>query len=128
MSRKMSLYALSIAARKGHRDQNGLTNFGKQTLLERFWPGFAAENITDPETGEIVVEAAYHDFRSALHVSSIRSDMDNIFVCSPMTCPKCAGHLPKRYGMDLATGQPAAMGVAVGIIAAQSIPVSRVHN
>ncbi|MCO5186620.1 MAG: DNA-directed RNA polymerase subunit beta' [Anaerolineae bacterium] len=95
-------------------------NFGKQTLLERIFGRFAAENITDPETGEILVEKGTMISERVARIVD-QSDMDNIFVYSPMTCEMRQGICSKCYGMDLATGQPAAMGVAVGIIAAQSI-------
>ncbi len=42
-------------------------------------------------------------------------------VRSPLTCETSLGICAKCYGMDLSTGRPVELGLAVGIIAAQSI-------
>src|SRR5207248_1500168 len=47
--------------------------------------------------------------------------MDKIVVRSPMTCAAPLGVCRLCYGMDLATGNLVEEGMAVGIIAAQSI-------
>ncbi|MFO0802437.1 MAG: DNA-directed RNA polymerase subunit beta' [Gemmataceae bacterium] len=47
--------------------------------------------------------------------------LDKIVVRSPMTCQAALGICRKCYGMDLATGATVEDGMAVGIIAAQSI-------
>src|SRR5437867_5249909 len=47
--------------------------------------------------------------------------VDNILVRSPMTCQAPLGVCRLCYGMDLATGNLVEEGMAVGIIAAQSI-------
>ena len=47
--------------------------------------------------------------------------MEKIQVRSPMTCDAPLGICRKCYGMDLATGAMVEEGMAVGIIAAQSI-------
>src|SRR5207249_6137096 len=47
--------------------------------------------------------------------------LDKILVRSPMTCQAALGVCRLCYGMDLATGNLVEEGMAVGIIAAQSI-------
>ncbi len=47
--------------------------------------------------------------------------MDTIRVRSAMTCESPLGMCAKCYGLDLSTGRPVEEGMAVGIIAAQSI-------
>src|SRR5207244_10479207 len=47
--------------------------------------------------------------------------LDKIIVRSPMTCQAALGVCRLCYGMDLATGALVEEGMAVGIIAAQSI-------
>src|SRR5438132_5010147 len=47
--------------------------------------------------------------------------VDKILVRSPMTCQAALGVCRLCYGMDLATGNLVEEGMAVGIIAAQSI-------
>src|SRR6185437_7450639 len=50
-----------------------------------------------------------------------RLGLDKILVRSPMTCQAPLGVCRLCYGMDLATGALVEEGMAVGIIAAQSI-------
>ncbi len=47
--------------------------------------------------------------------------IDTVHVRSPLTCETARGICGCCYGMDLSTGQPVEQGMAVGIIAAQSI-------
>jgi DNA-directed RNA polymerase subunit beta' len=95
-------------------------NFGKQTLTERIFGRFAADPIIDETTGEVLVEEGVMvGERIAQSIDAM--GLDNIHVYSPMTCEMRRGICTKCYGMDLSTGVPVAMGVAVGIIAAQSI-------
>jgi DNA-directed RNA polymerase subunit beta' len=95
-------------------------NFGKQTLAERVLGRVAAAPIADPETGEIVVKTGeYFTDEAANQVEGM--DVDDIYVFSPMTCELERGVCAKCYGIDLARGKPVELGVAVGIMAAQSI-------
>jgi DNA-directed RNA polymerase subunit beta' len=47
--------------------------------------------------------------------------IDQVYVRSPLTCDTARGVCAKCYGMDMSTGQKVEQGMAVGIIAAQSI-------
>ena len=93
---------------------------GNQNMGQRIWARVAAENITDPETGEIIVEKG--DIIERRHVDRIMaSAIEEVKVRSPMTCQSPHGVCAKCYGMDLGRGKLVEPGTAVGIIAAQSI-------
>ena len=77
-------------------------------------------NIVDPITDEVIVkENDMITLAAARKLEDLR--IDKIQVRSPMTCEASLGVCRRCYGMDLATGQLVEMGMAVGIIAAQSI-------
>ncbi len=95
-------------------------NFGKQTLTDRLWGRVSAETISDPETGEVIIgEGVMYTEEVAAVVDHL--GLDSVEVYSAMTCALESGICAKCYGLDLGSGYPVAMGVAVGIIAAQSI-------
>ncbi|MCB8991754.1 MAG: DNA-directed RNA polymerase subunit beta' [Ardenticatenaceae bacterium] len=95
-------------------------NFGKQTLAERVLGRVAAAPVTDPETAEIIINTGeYYTDVIADRVDS--TGIEEVYVFSPMTCELRRGICSKCYGIDLARGKPVQMGVAVGIVAAQSI-------
>ena len=77
-------------------------------------------NIVDPITDEVVVR---ENEMITLAAAKKLEDMqiEKIQVRSPMTCEASLGVCRACYGMDLATGQLVEAGMAVGIIAAQSI-------
>jgi len=91
-----------------------------ERLSERCADRFAADDVVDPETGEIYVRAG--DFISediALKIQN--ADIKKVKVRSVLTCKTVHGVCAKCYGTNLATGKPVNVGAAVGIIAAQSI-------
>ncbi|MCP4361294.1 MAG: DNA-directed RNA polymerase subunit beta' [Chloroflexi bacterium] len=95
-------------------------NFGKQTIAERILGRVSAEEIIDPETNELVVSMGdYFTDVTAEQVDELGSKEIHVF--SPMTCELRRGICTKCYGIDLARGKPVEMGMAVGIVAAQSI-------
>ena len=77
-------------------------------------------NIVNPISDEIVVRE-----NEMISVAAARKleemQIEKIQVRSPMTCEASLGICRRCYGMDLATGQLVEPGMAVGIIAAQSI-------
>ncbi|MEM7331571.1 MAG: DNA-directed RNA polymerase subunit beta' [Chloroflexota bacterium] len=95
-------------------------NFGKQTLAERVLGRVSAETVVDEETGEVIIELGeiYTD-KEADYVDE--TGFEKLYVFSPMTCEMRRGICAKCYGIDLARGQMVQRGVAVGIVAAQSI-------
>ncbi len=95
-------------------------NFGKQAFADRISGRVAAETVTNPETGEILVNQGEYI------TDEISEDIDELggeelFVRSPMTCELQQGICANCYGLDLGRGKPVELGTAVGIVAAQSI-------
>jgi len=91
-----------------------------ESLEERITGRYAAEDIIDPETNEVLVK----------HHELIDSDMAHLIVSkgirevkirSVLNCRTRNGVCSKCYGINLATGEKCNVGEAVGIIAAQSI-------
>jgi DNA-directed RNA polymerase subunit beta' len=76
--------------------------------------------IINPVTNEgIVHENEMITWEAARTIE--RMGIDKVLVRSPMTCQAALGVCRLCYGMDLATGSLVEEGMAVGIIAAQSI-------
>ena len=77
-------------------------------------------NIVDPLTDEVVVrDSEMITLAAAKKLEEMQ--IEKIQVRSPMTCEASLGVCRGCYGMDLATGQLVEVGMAVGIIGAQSI-------
>ncbi len=77
-------------------------------------------NVVHPVSDEVVVrENEMITIESARKLEEMQ--LEKIQVRSPMTCEASLGVCQCCYGMDLATGQLVEQGMAVGIIAAQSI-------
>jgi len=78
------------------------------------------QNIVHPITDETIVRQ--NEMITAETARKIEElGLEKIQVRSPMTCEAPLGLCQLCYGMDLATGQLVELGLAVGIIAAQSI-------
>lgn len=95
-----------------------------ESLEERITGRFVAEDVTDPETGEIVIRADHMvtPKRAPKIIAALnKSSRDSIRIRTVLTCRSRAGVCAKCYGANLATGQPVEVGEAVGTIAAQSI-------
>jgi DNA-directed RNA polymerase subunit beta' len=77
-------------------------------------------NIVNPITDEVIVSE--NELITAEIANKIEElGLEKIQVRSPMTCDAPLGVCRKCYGMDLSTGSLVEEGMAVGIIAAQSI-------
>jgi len=91
-----------------------------QSLSSRLYGRLAAENVIDPNTGEILAERNQmlgHERVRRIATSGVQE----IKVRSPFTCELTHGICSKCYGMDLGRGKMVEVGSAVGIVAAQSI-------
>ncbi len=78
------------------------------------------QNIVDPVTDEVIVrENELITAEIARRIEDL--GLEKIQVRSPMTCDAPLGVCQLCYGMDLSTGDLVEEGMAVGIIAAQSI-------
>ncbi len=88
----------------------------KQLVIGRV----ARDNVRNPITGEmIVLENEVITPAAADNIEAL--GLDAIRVRSPLTCESEMGICMKCYGWDLSMSQPVEAGMAVGIIAAQSI-------
>jgi DNA-directed RNA polymerase subunit beta' len=76
--------------------------------------------IKHPEKNQIIVDENEMVTPDKAHLLE-RLNFDKIAVRSPMTCQAPLGLCRLCYGMDLATGAMVEDGMAIGIIAAQSI-------
>src|SRR6516164_1740892 len=91
----------------------------ERALSESIRGRVSRNNITTI-TGEVIVrENEMITWESARKIEQL--GVDKILVRSPMTCQASLGVCRLCYGMDLATGTLVEEGMAVGIIAAQSI-------
>lgn len=95
-------------------------NFGKQKLAERVYGRTSAMQIVDTTTGEILINEG-EMFSEEIAEAVDATGIEEVYVYSPMTCELRQGICTKCYGLDLGRGRPVDLGVAVGIVAAQSI-------
>ncbi|HUU30514.1 MAG TPA: DNA-directed RNA polymerase subunit beta' [Phycisphaerae bacterium] len=80
----------------------------------------AAQSIVDPLTDEYIVKES--EIVTAAAADRIEQlGIDRLRVRSPLTCEAPMGCCAKCYGVDLSRGQLVEEGMAVGIIAAESI-------
>ncbi len=91
-----------------------------EAFTERIVGRIAAAPISDPETGEILVEAGQMIEEAEARVIDA-TGIEKVYVRSPLTCQTRFGLCRMCYGRDLARGGLIELGEAVGIIAAQSI-------
>lgn len=99
-----------------------------KTLAERLAGFAAAADINDPNdhsalaiNGKLISpDAAVRIQKAGIEAVKVRA-FYRIAVRSVLTCESRQGVCSACYGRDMATGKPVDIGVAVGIIAAQSI-------
>ncbi|MDD5306351.1 MAG: DNA-directed RNA polymerase subunit beta' [Deltaproteobacteria bacterium] len=91
-----------------------------EKLGERILGRVALDDIHDPYTGELLVEA--NDLIDEGKVKLIENaGVNKVTIRSVLTCQTQRGICAQCYGRDLARGYLVNLGEAVGIIAAQSI-------
>ncbi len=91
-----------------------------EKFAERLRGRFPVNDITDPETGEVLCPASRMlDEEDAKLLES--RGIHRIEIRTVLTCRAKSGVCARCYGMNLAAGKPVGTGEAVGIIAAQSI-------
>jgi DNA-directed RNA polymerase subunit beta' len=90
-----------------------------ETLYERIL-GRTSLNDIYSESGELIVEAG-QEISEDVAERIIKEGIDEVEIRSVLTCEMRRGVCAKCYGRNLATHQPAQIGDAVGVIAAQSI-------
>lgn len=91
-----------------------------ESLSERLTGRYSAEDIKNPQTGEIIVKKdSYMDSNTAHKIED--SGIKKVKIRSVFTCRSRHGVCAKCYGMNMATAKKIDIGESVGIIAAQSI-------
>ena len=91
-----------------------------ETAGERVLGRVALEDVTDPFTGEILVEAG-QEIDEIKTEKIEKAGLEQVLIRSALTCKSKHGICARCYGRDLAHGHLVNMGETVGIIAAQSI-------
>ena len=91
-----------------------------EELSERILGRYAAGDIIDPLSGDVIVKAGHLiDEEKVIEVE--RAGLDSVKIRSALTCETHPGICGNCYGRDLARGTTVNIGEAVGVIAAQSI-------
>ncbi|HHY46633.1 MAG TPA: DNA-directed RNA polymerase subunit beta' [Firmicutes bacterium] len=91
-----------------------------EPLRDRAVGRVAAEDIINPATGEVIVRRNQEIDEDLARLVE-KAGITEVRIRSPLTCRTRYGVCAKCYGRSMATGRPAEVGEAVGIIAAQSI-------
>jgi DNA-directed RNA polymerase subunit beta' len=91
-----------------------------ENLADRIRGRCALDAIIDPATGEVLVESG-DEISDDMSKQIEKAGIKRVGIRSPVTCELRQGICAKCYGRDMAVGHFAEMGVAVGIVAAQSI-------
>jgi len=91
-----------------------------EDLGERIAGRFAAEDVINPFTDEIIVQAN-HEIDETIIRAIEEAGIERVRIRSVLTCESKRGICASCYGRDLAHGKLVEIGEAVGIIAAQSI-------
>ena len=91
-----------------------------ESLEERITGRYAAEELVNKETGEVIVKAN-HMITPKRAKAVCDAGYTSVKIRTMLTCKSGVGACAKCYGSNMATGQAVQVGEAVGIIAAQSI-------
>ncbi|MGM0601920.1 MAG: DNA-directed RNA polymerase subunit beta' [Bacillota bacterium] len=91
-----------------------------ETLAERCIGRVTAEEIVDPDTGEVIVENNVMINRKMMKKIDA-AGIEKVKIRSVLTCEAKHGVCRKCYGRNLATNEIVGIGESIGIIAAQSI-------
>ena len=91
-----------------------------ERLSDRVIGRVALDDIIDPSSGQVIVPAA-GEFDEQLADAVEDAGIERVKIRSVLTCAARRGVCAKCYGRDLATGRLVEIGLAVGVIAAQSI-------
>ncbi len=91
-----------------------------EPLQDRIVGRVAAEDVYDPESGDILVVAG-ELIEEAKADQVHRIGIETVYIRSVLTCESEMGVCSKCYGRNLATGRAVGLGEAVGVMAAQSI-------
>lgn len=91
-----------------------------ESLSDRILGRVTVDDVLDPVTGEMIVEANVllnHDLATEIEDRGV----DKVKIRSVLTCESKRGICSLCYGTNLATGRQVEIGEAVGVVSAQSI-------
>jgi DNA-directed RNA polymerase subunit beta' len=91
-----------------------------EPLRDRIVGRVTLDRVADPFTGDVIADANTEideELASAIQDAGI----ERVKIRSVLTCASRRGVCAKCYGRDLATGKLVELGLAVGVVAAQSI-------
>ncbi|MEQ9290521.1 MAG: DNA-directed RNA polymerase subunit beta' [Cyclobacteriaceae bacterium] len=108
-----TLRGLSVTALKDNEDI-------VEPLSERILGRVSVHDVYDPITEELLVEAG-SEINENIAAKIEATSVEEVEIRSVLTCETKQGICSKCYGRNLATGNMAQKGEAVGVIAAQSI-------
>jgi DNA-directed RNA polymerase subunit beta' len=92
----------------------------KEPLTERILGRVSLQDIIDPISNDVIVHGGeLIDEEKAQQISE--TSIETVIIRSVLTCDSRRGVCAKCYGRDLTTGNLVEPGMAVGVIAAQSI-------
>lgn len=110
-----SIPGMKIAAITGDSENEVIEN-----LYDRINGRYAAEDIIDPKTGEVIV-SANQMITEELAKVVVGAGIKELSIRTVLTCKARHGVCAKCYGKNMANSKPVQRGEAVGTIAAQSI-------
>jgi len=91
-----------------------------ETMRDRIVGRVAAEDVFDPESGDIIIEAGELIYEKVADLIA-QSGLETVMIRSVLTCEAQRGACGRCYGRNLANGKMVTIGEAVGVMAAQSI-------
>jgi DNA-directed RNA polymerase subunit beta' len=92
----------------------------KEPLAERILGRVSLHDVVDPLNNQLIIHAGeLIDEEKSQQISE--TSIEIVFIRSVLTCDSRRGVCAKCYGRDLTTGNLVEPGMAVGVIAAQSI-------
>lgn len=92
----------------------------REPLTERITGRVAQEDIYDPKTDDLIIEAG-ELITETIAEQIEEANIDTVYIRTVLTCESHRGVCAKCYGRNLTTGHLVEIGESVGIIAAQSI-------
>jgi DNA-directed RNA polymerase subunit beta' len=91
-----------------------------ESLYERIEGRYSAQAVTDPQTGEVIVDEDTY-ITADLARKVVAAGVTQVWIRNIFTCECASGICAKCYGKNMATGLPVEEGEAIGVMAAQAI-------
>ncbi len=91
-----------------------------ETMRDRIVGRVAAEDVFDPDSDDIIIEAG-RLINEEIADAIAHTSLETVMIRSVLTCEAQRGVCAQCYGRNLANGKMVTIGEAVGVMAAQSI-------